>query len=149
MLSCLFMQRCMRAHDDEKCRADHFKAYKHKASRNFSFLMILFIIFIWWNYCILALTVPGNAPLLYKSKGKDHVPSTSQKAGLTGWYKKFLFLSTTTISKPVFQEVYGTVILFPFPDRSLVILYNNCTIFHIFFEAKISRLAFVYCSYLT
>jgi hypothetical protein len=49
--------------------------------------------------------------LLYKSKGKDHVPSTYQKAGLTGLYKKFLFLSKTAISKPVFQEVDGTVIL--------------------------------------
>jgi hypothetical protein len=37
--------------------------------------------------------------------------STSQKAGLTGLYKKFLFMSTTAISKPVFQEVDGTVIL--------------------------------------
>jgi len=49
--------------------------------------------------------------LLYKSKGKDHVPTTSQKAGLTGLYKKFLFMSTTAISKLVFQEVDGTVIL--------------------------------------
>ena len=49
--------------------------------------------------------------LLYKSKGKDHVPSTSQKAGLTGLYKTLLFMSTTAISKPVFQEVDGTVIL--------------------------------------
>ena len=44
-------------------------------------------------------------------KGKDHVLSTSQKAGLTGLYKKFLFMSTTAISKPVFQEVDDTVIL--------------------------------------
>jgi len=43
--------------------------------------------------------------------GKDHAPSTSQKAGLTGLYKKFLFMSTTAISKPVLQEVDGTVIL--------------------------------------
>ncbi len=49
--------------------------------------------------------------LLYKSKGKDHVPSTSQKPGLTRLYKKFLFMSTTAISKLVFQEVDGTVIL--------------------------------------
>jgi len=49
--------------------------------------------------------------LLYKSKGKDHIPSTSQKTGLTGLYNKFLFMSTTAISKPVFQEVDGTVIL--------------------------------------
>jgi len=49
--------------------------------------------------------------LLYKRKVKDHVPSTSQKAGLTGLCKKFLFMSTTAISKPVFQEVDGTVIL--------------------------------------
>jgi len=32
------------------------------------------------------------------------LPSTSQKAGLTGLYKKFLFMSTTAISKPVLQE---------------------------------------------
>ncbi len=44
-------------------------------------------------------------------KGKDHVPSTSQKAGLFGLYKKFLFMSTTAISKLVFQEVDGTLIL--------------------------------------
>jgi len=49
--------------------------------------------------------------LLYK--GKDHVLSTSQKAGLTGLYKKFLFMSTTAISKLFFQEVDGTVILPP------------------------------------
>jgi len=49
--------------------------------------------------------------LLYKSKGKDHIPSTSQKAGLTGLYKKFLFISTTAISKLVFQEVDSTVII--------------------------------------
>jgi len=49
--------------------------------------------------------------LLYKSKWKDHVPSTSQKAALTGLYKNFLFMSTTAISKPVFQEVDGTLIL--------------------------------------
>jgi len=39
------------------------------------------------------------------------LPSTSQKAGLTGLYKKFLFMSTTAISKPVLQEVEGIVIL--------------------------------------
>jgi len=39
------------------------------------------------------------------------VLSTSQKAGLTGLYKNFLLMSTTAISKPVFQEVDGTVIL--------------------------------------
>jgi hypothetical protein len=49
--------------------------------------------------------------LPYKSKGKDHEPSTSRKAGLTGLYKTLLFMSTTAISKPVFQEVDGTVIL--------------------------------------
>jgi len=49
--------------------------------------------------------------LLYKSKGKDHITSTSQKAGLTRWYKKFLFMSTTDISKLVFQEVDSKVIL--------------------------------------
>ena len=49
--------------------------------------------------------------LLYICKGKYHVPSTSQKAGLTGLYKNFLLMSTTAISKPVFQEVDGTVIL--------------------------------------
>jgi len=43
--------------------------------------------------------------------GKDHVPSTSQKAGLTGLYKKFLCMSTMAISKPFFQEVDGIVIL--------------------------------------
>ncbi len=37
-----------------------------------------------------------------RSKGKDHVPFTSQKASLTGLFQKFLFLSTTAISKPVF-----------------------------------------------
>jgi len=30
--------------------------------------------------------------LLYESKGKDHVPSTSQKPGLTRLYKKILFI---------------------------------------------------------
>jgi len=55
--------------------------------------------------------------LLHKSKGKDHVPSTSQKAGLTRLYKKFLFMSTTAISKPVLQEVDGTVIL-PLTDTA-------------------------------
>ena len=49
--------------------------------------------------------------LLYNCKGKYHVPSTSQKAGLTGLYNNFLLMSTTAISKPVFQEVDGTVIL--------------------------------------
>ncbi len=49
--------------------------------------------------------------LLFKSKGKDHEPSTSQKAGLTGLYKTLLFMSTTVISKMVFQEVDGTAIL--------------------------------------
>ncbi len=44
-------------------------------------------------------------------RGKDHVPSTSQKAGLTGLYNKFLFMSTIAISKLVFQGVGGTVIL--------------------------------------
>ncbi len=53
---------------------------------------------------------PGNAHS-FISKGKDHVPSTSQKAGLTGLYKKLFFMSTTAISKPVFQEVDSTVIL--------------------------------------
>jgi len=48
--------------------------------------------------------------LLYKSKGKDHIPSTSQKACLTGLYKTLLFMSTTAISKLVFQEVDSTVI---------------------------------------
>jgi len=43
--------------------------------------------------------------------GKDHVPSTSQKASQTGLYKTLLFMSTTAISKPGFQEVDGTVIL--------------------------------------
>jgi len=63
--------------------------------------------------------------LLYKRKGKDHVLSTSQKAGLTGLYKKFLFMSTTAISKPVLQEVDSTVILpltFIKSERSLKIL---------------------------
>ncbi len=40
--------------------------------------------------------------LLYKSMGKDHIPSTSQKAGLTGLNKTLLFVSTTAISKLVF-----------------------------------------------
>jgi len=53
----------------------------------------------------------GEGSLLYKSKGKDHILSTSQKAGPTGLYKSFLFMSTTAISKPVFQEVDSTVIL--------------------------------------
>jgi len=48
---------------------------------------------------------------LCKSKGKDHIPSTSQKAGLTGFYKTLLFMSTTAISKPFFQEVDSAVIL--------------------------------------
>jgi hypothetical protein len=48
---------------------------------------------------------------LDQGTGKDHIPSTSQKAGPTGLYKKFLFMSTTAKSKPVFQEVDGTVIL--------------------------------------
>jgi len=51
----------------------------------------------------------GSLP--YISRGKDHVLSTSQKAGLTGLYKKFLFMSTTAISKLGFQEVDCTVIL--------------------------------------
>jgi len=51
--------------------------------------------------------------LLYKSKVKDQAPSTSQKAGLTGLYKNFLFMSTTAKSKPVLQEVDSTVILLP------------------------------------
>jgi len=54
---------------------------------------------------------PGNAHSFIKVRGRDHVPSTSQNAGLTVLYKKFLFMSTTAISKPVFQEVDGTVIL--------------------------------------
>ena len=54
---------------------------------------------------------PGNAHSFIFVGGKYHVLSTSQKAGLTGLYKKFLLLSTTAISKPVFQEVDGTVIL--------------------------------------
>jgi len=49
--------------------------------------------------------------LLNKSKGKDRILSTSQRAGLTRLYKKFLLMSTTAISKPVFQEVDGKVIL--------------------------------------
>ena len=49
--------------------------------------------------------------LLYICKGNYHIPSTSQKAGLTGLYKNFLLMSTTAISKPVLQEVNGTVIL--------------------------------------
>jgi len=49
--------------------------------------------------------------LLYKSKGKDQVLSTSQKAGLTGSYTKFFFMSTIAICNPVFQEVDDTVIL--------------------------------------
>jgi len=52
-----------------------------------------------------------NLNQVYKSKGKDHIPSTSQKDSLTGLYKKLLFMSTTAISKLVFQEVDGTVIL--------------------------------------
>jgi len=40
--------------------------------------------------------------LLYKSNGKDHILATSQKAGLTVLYKKFLFMSTTAISKLFF-----------------------------------------------
>ncbi len=44
-------------------------------------------------------------------EGKDHVQSISQKAGLTGLHKKFLFISTTAISKTVFQEVDSKVIL--------------------------------------
>ena len=49
--------------------------------------------------------------LLYICKGKYHVLLTSQKAGLTRLYKNFLLMSTTAISKQVFQEVDGTVIL--------------------------------------
>ena len=44
--------------------------------------------------------------LLYKCKWKYHVPSTSQKTGLTGLYKSSLLMSTMSIPKPVFQEVY-------------------------------------------
>jgi len=62
-------------------------------------------------YFTLSETLTRERSLLYKSKGKDHVSSTSQKAGLAGLYKKFLFMSTTAISKPVFPEVDGTVIL--------------------------------------
>ncbi len=53
----------------------------------------------------------GYSHSFYKNKGKDHVPSTSQKADLTRLYKKFLFLSTTAISKLGFQEIDCTVIL--------------------------------------
>jgi len=63
---------------------------------------------------ILCFAFDGNTSehsLLYKSKGKDHIPSTSQKAGLTWFYKKFLFMSTTAISKLFFQEVGSSVIL--------------------------------------
>jgi hypothetical protein len=56
------------------------------------------------------LHTPGNPHSFKKVRGRI-IPSTSQKAGLTSLYKKFLFLSTTAISKPVFQEVNGTVIL--------------------------------------
>ncbi len=62
-----------------------------------------------WNFAVDRLV--RERSILYKSNGKDHVPSTSQKAGLTGLYKTLLFMSTTAISKPVFQEVDGTVIL--------------------------------------
>jgi len=75
--------------------------------------------------------------LLYKSKGKDHLLSTSQKAGLAGLYKKFLFLSSTAISKPVLQEVDGTVILpltfikeWAFPDFQLVFKPFVCLIWN-------------------
>ncbi len=40
----------------------------------------------------------------------QRIPTTSQKAGLTGLYKNFLFMSTMAISKPGFQEVDITVI---------------------------------------
>jgi len=70
---------------------------------------------------------------LIQSKGKDHIPSTSQKAGLTGLYKKFFFVSATAISKPVLQEVDGTVILpltfikeWAFPAYSLDHLGQAC-----------------------
>jgi len=75
------------------------------------------------------LTKSRDCSLLYKSRWKDHVLSTSQKAGLTGLYKKLLFMSTTAISKPVFQEVDSTVILpltfikelaFPVPSFTLI-----------------------------
>jgi len=35
------------------------------------------------------IVIPGKAPLLYKSKGRIMYP-TSQKAGLTGLYKKVI-----------------------------------------------------------
>jgi len=57
------------------------------------------------------MTLTRERLLLYKNKEKDHLLSTSQKTGLTGLYKKFLFMITTDIYKPIFQEVGGTVIL--------------------------------------
>ncbi len=68
-----------------------------------------------WTYFftfLLFMTITSECSLLYKSKGKDHILSTSQKAGLTGLYKKFLFIPTTAISKPIFQEVDGTPLTF-------------------------------------
>jgi hypothetical protein len=43
--------------------------------------------------------------LLFRSKRKYHLLSTSQKASFTSLYKKFLFMSTAVISKLVFHEV--------------------------------------------
>ncbi len=62
-------------------------------------------------YARLHIHASRERSLLHKIKGKYHVLSTSQKADLTEKYKKFLVMSTTAISKPVSQEVDGTVIL--------------------------------------
>jgi len=89
---------------------------------------------LWDNITVITVTEWFNSPTLYVyswgkigqpipkyrgrsllliSKGTDHLLSTSQKEGLTSLFKKFLFMSTIAISKPVFQEIGGTVIAFP------------------------------------
>lgn len=46
----------------------------------------------YFNNCSYNDITSRERSLLYESKGKDHVPSTSQKPGLTRLYKKILFI---------------------------------------------------------
>jgi len=98
------------------CRFFYLSCFHLKSHKDFDVTYDIFV-----DRLILE---PGNAHS-FISKGKDHVPSTSQKAGLTGLYKKLLFMSTTAISKPVFQEVDSTVKGLPFKVYQLIaIMYS-------------------------
>ncbi len=55
----------------------------------------------------------GNADFFINRKGKHHILSTSKIFGLTGFYTKFLLMSTTDIYKPILLEVVGTMICPP------------------------------------